>query len=85
MEENEIKSILKEEYYNTEFEETDKRIILEEIMNLFKTKNNQIENMTKFIIANCYDKIEKKIKNDDLIYYGLEGAIKEYFKKENNK
>ena len=42
-------------------------------------KDKQIDLMSNYICCMAYDKIIKKLKEDDIAYYGIEGSIKQYF------
>ena len=41
----------------------------------------QIDLMSSYICCMAYDKIIKKLKEDDIAYYGIEGSIKQYFER----
>lgn len=44
-------------------------------------KDKQIDLMSNYICCMAYDKIIKKLKEDDIAYYGIEGSIKQYFER----
>lgn len=52
---------------------------IETILNLLEKKDKQIDLMSNYICCMAYDKIIKKLKEDDIAYYGIEGSIKQYF------
>lgn len=49
------------------------------VLNLLEKKDKQIDLMSNYICCMAYDKIIKKLKEDDIAYYGIEGSIKQYF------
>ena len=49
------------------------------VLNLLENKDKQIDLMSNYICCMAYDKIIKKLKEDDIAYYGIEGSIKQYF------
>ena len=52
---------------------------IEIVLNLLEKKDKQIDLMSNYICCMAYDKIIKKLKEDDIAYYGIEGSIKQYF------
>ena len=52
---------------------------IETVLNLLENKDKQIDLMSNYICCMAYDKIIKKLKEDDIAYYGIEGSIKQYF------
>ena len=44
-------------------------------------KDRQIDKMAGYICATAYDNIIKKLKDDDIAYWGVEGSIKQYFER----
>lgn len=52
---------------------------IEIVLNLLENKDKQIDLMSNYICCMAYDKIIKKLKEDDIAYYGIEGSIKQYF------
>lgn len=56
-----------------------------ELKNKLKEKDNQIDLMAKYIGSISYDNIIKKLKDDDIAYYGIEGAINKYFETKSKK
>ena len=46
---------------------------------MLKEKDKTIDLMSNYICCMAYDKIIKKLKEDDIAYYGIEGSIKQYF------
>ena len=52
---------------------------IETVLNLLEKKDKQIDLMSNYICCMAYDKIIKKLKEDDIAYYGIEGSIKQYF------
>lgn len=53
--------------------------VIEIVLNLLEKKDKQIDLMSNYICCMAYDKIIKKLKEDDIAYYGIEGSIKQYF------
>lgn len=58
------------------------------VLNLIQTqqaeiekKDRQIDKMAGYICATAYDNIIKKLKDDDIAYWGVEGSIKQYFER----
>ena len=52
---------------------------IETVLNILENKDKQIDLMSNYICCMAYDKIIKKLKEDDIAYYGIEGSIKRYF------
>ena len=52
---------------------------IETVLKLLENKDKQIDLMSNYICCMAYDKIIKKLKEDDIAYYGIEGSIKQYF------
>ena len=52
---------------------------IETVLNILENKDKQIDLMSNYICCMAYDKIIKKLKEDDIAYYGIEGSIKQYF------
>lgn len=52
---------------------------IEIVLNLLEKKDKQIDLMSNYICCMAYDTIIKKLKEDDIAYYGIEGSIKQYF------
>ena len=57
------------------------REAIETALNLLEKKDKQIDLMSNYICCMAYDKIIKKLKEDDIAYYGIEGSIKQYFER----
>ena len=55
--------------------------VIEIVLNLLEKKDKQIDLMSNYICCMAYDKIIKKLKEDDIAYYGIEGSIKQYFER----
>lgn len=53
---------------------------VKEIYLKIKEKDKIINKMASYIGAISFDDINKKLKDDDVTYYGIKGAIKEFFK-----
>ena len=53
---------------------------IDEIYSKIKQKDRTINKMANYIGAIAFDNIIKKLKNDDIAYYGINGAIIQYFK-----
>lgn len=61
---------------------------IETVLNLIQTqqteikkKDKQINTMAGYICATAYDNIIKKLKDDDIAYWGVEGSVKQYFER----
>ena len=54
---------------------------IETVLKLLENKDKQIDLMSNYICCMAYDKIIKKLKEDDIAYYGIEGSIKQYFER----
>ena len=54
-------------------------VAIETVLKLLENKDKQIDLMSNYICCMAYDKIIKKLKEDDIAYYGIEGSIKQYF------
>ena len=52
---------------------------IETVLNILENKDKQMDLMSNYICCMAYDKIIKKLKEDDIAYYGIEGSIKQYF------
>ena len=46
-----------------------------------RKKDKIINKMTNYICAKSFDDIIKRLKDDDITYWGIEGAIKQYFER----
>ena len=53
---------------------------IKEIYLKIKEKDKIINKMVSYIGSISFDDINKKLKDDDVAYYGINGAIKEFFK-----
>lgn len=54
-------------------------VAIETVLKLLEKKDKQIDLMSNYICCMAYDTIIKKLKEDDIAYYGIEGSIKQYF------
>lgn len=55
--------------------------LLESTISLIKEKEVVIDKMAKYIDMFCDEKISKKLKKDDIAYYGSIYCIKQYFER----
>ena len=53
---------------------------IKEIYLKIKEKDKIINKMVSYIGSISFDDINKKLKENDVAYYGINGAIKEFFK-----
>lgn len=53
---------------------------IDEIYAEIKKKDRTISKMANYIGGIAFDNIIKKLKDDDIAYYGIQGAIIQYFK-----
>lgn len=95
VEEQELEWMYKEdeEYYRDSIEQ--KELLIKGWRNILnfitklqkdnKEKDKTINKMASYIGAISYDNIIEKLKDDDIAYYGVDGAIKEYFKQKATK
>ena len=58
---------------------------IDEIYAKIKEKDRTINKMASYIGTISYNNIIVKLKDDDIAYYGVDGAIKEYFKQKATK
>lgn len=81
MNEEEAREILKtmKENIDKKYLKTRNSVAIETVLNILENKDKQIDLMSNYICCMAYDKIIKKIKEDDIAYYGIEGSIKQYF------
>ena len=81
MNEEEARETLKtmKENIDKKYLKTRNSVAIETVLNLLEKKNKQIDLMSNYICCMAYDKIIKKLKEDDIAYYGIEGSIKQYF------
>lgn len=54
---------------------------IDEIYAEIKKKDRTIAKMASYIGGVAFDNIIKKLKDDDIAYYGIDGAIEQYFKR----
>lgn len=83
MNEEEAKETLKtmKENIDKKYLKTRNSVAIETALNLLEKKDKQIDLMSNYICCMAYDKIIKKLKEDDIAYYGIEGSIKQYFER----
>lgn len=81
MNEEEAREILKtmKENIDKKYLKTRNSVAIETVLKLLENKDKQIDLMSNYICCMAYDKIIKKLKEDDIAYYGIEGSIKQYF------
>ena len=81
MNEEEAKETLKtmKENIDKKYLKTRNSVAIETVLKLLENKDKQIDLMSNYICCMAYDKIIKKLKEDDIAYYGIEGSIKQYF------
>ena len=81
MNEEEAKGTLKtkKENIDKKYLKTRNSVAIETVLKLLENKDKQIDLMSNYICCMAYDKIIKKLKEDDIAYYGIEGSIKQYF------
>lgn len=81
MNEEEARETLKimKENIDKKYLKTRNSVAIETVLNLLEKKDKQIDLMSNYICCMAYDKIIKKLKEDDIAYYGIEGSIKQYF------
>ena len=81
MNEEEAKETLKtmKENIDKKYLKTRNSVAIETALKLLEKKDKQIDLMSNYICCMAYDKIIKKLKEDDIAYYGIEGSIKQYF------
>ena len=83
MNEEEAKETLKtmKENIDKKYLKTRNSVAIETALKLLEKKDKQIDLMSNYICCMAYDKIIKKLKEDDIAYYGIEGSIKQYFER----
>ena len=81
MNEEEARETLKtmKENIDKKYLKTRNSVAIETVLKLLEKKDKQIDLMSNYICCMAYDKIIKKLKEDDIAYYGIEGSIKQYF------
>ena len=81
MNEEEARETLKimKENIDKKYLKTRNSVAIETALKLLENKDKQIDLMSNYICSMAYDKIIKKLKEDDIAYYGIEGSIKQYF------
>lgn len=81
MNEEEARETLKimKENIDKKYLKTRNSVAIETALKLLENKDKQIDLMSNYIYCMAYDKIIKKLKEDDIAYYGIEGSIKQYF------
>ena len=81
MNEEEARETLKimKENIDKKYLKTRNSVAIETALKLLENKDKQIDLMSNYICCMAYDKIIKKLKEDDIAYYGIEGSIKQYF------
>ena len=81
MNEEEARETLKtmKENIDKKYLKTRNSVAIETALKLLEKKDKQIDLMSNYICCMAYDKIIKKLKEDDIAYYGIEGSIKQYF------
>ena len=81
MNEEEARETLKimKENIDKKYLKTRNSVAIETALKLVENKDKQIDLMSNYICCMAYDKIIKKLKEDDIAYYGIEGSIKQYF------
>lgn len=81
MNEEEARETLKimKENIDKKYLKTRNSVAIETVLNLLEKKDKQIDLMSNYICCMAYNKIIKKLKEDDIAYYGIEGSIKQYF------
>ena len=81
MNEEEARETLKimKENIDKKYLKTRNSVAIETVLKLLENKDKQIDLMSNYICCMAYDKIIKKLKEDDIAYYGIEGSIKQYF------
>ena len=83
MSEEEARETLKtmKENIDKKYLKTRNSVAIETALKLLENKDKQIDLMSNYICCMAYDKIIKKLKEDDIAYYGIEGSIKQYFER----
>ena len=81
MNEEEARETLKimKENIDKKYLKTRNSVAIETALKLLENKDKQIDLMSNYICCMAYNKIIKKLKEDDIAYYGIEGSIKQYF------
>ena len=81
MNEEEARETLKtmKENIDKKYLKTRNSVAIETVLKLLENKDKQIDLMSNYICCMAYDKKKKKLKEDDIAYYGIEGSIKQYF------
>ena len=81
MNEEEARETLKtmKENIDKKYLKTRNSVAIETVLKLLEKKDKQIDLMSNYICCMAYDTIIKKLKEDDIAYYGIEGSIKQYF------